>query len=70
MKTYIKPTIDFIELKSEERLACTSNGGGSGCCSGGGGGHSGYFFFSCKQNSSPLGYLCNSIKFLNSRCRW
>lgn len=36
MKAYSKPTIEFIELKPEERLACES-GGCSGCCSGGGG---------------------------------
>jgi hypothetical protein len=28
MKGYIKPSIEFIELKPEERLACTSGG----CC--------------------------------------
>lgn len=34
MKAYTKPTIEFIELKPEERLACES-GGSTGCCSGG-----------------------------------
>lgn len=36
MKEYVKPTIEFIELKPEERLACVTGGSG-GCCSGGGG---------------------------------
>jgi|GEM_PF-951459 hypothetical protein len=36
MKAYTKPAIDFIELRPEERLACTSGPGGGGCCGGGG----------------------------------
>lgn len=67
MKTYIKPTIDFIELKSEERLACTSNGSGSGCCSGGGQNYFAWIF--CSHHGFPMGWLCN-FKTYNKCCKW
>ena len=64
MKVYNKPTIEFIELKPEERLACESGGSGDGCCSGGGGGT--YFWWWC-GHSFPIGHWC-SRKTYYSRC--
>jgi hypothetical protein len=32
MKTYIKPTIDFINLKPDERLACNTSGNNCDPC--------------------------------------
>lgn len=43
MKAYNKPTIEFIELKPEERLACGSSGGGSS-----------YYYWRC--NARPCWY--------------
>lgn len=35
MKNYIKPTIEFVELRPEEGLAnCGSGGGGKNCSAG------------------------------------
>ncbi len=69
MKTYVKPMIEFIELKPEERLACVSGGSsGSGCCSGGGGGTNTNFWWWC-QKSFPTGKHCNIKKRNNRYCR-
>jgi hypothetical protein len=65
MKAYSKPTIEFIELKPEERLACVSNSPSGGSCSGGG---PAYFWFWC-GHSFPWGPWCMPKKYYNSWCR-
>ena len=68
MKTYIKPTIEFIELKPEERLACESGYSNcGGCCSGGGGGGNSSFWMWCHK-SFPYGKWCDFSKFLIWYC--
>ena len=64
MKAYIKPTIEFIELKPEERLACESGGSGSGCCSGGGG----LYLWAFCGHIFPWGWWCKP-KHNNRWCR-
>ncbi len=61
MKTYFKPTIEFIELKPEERLAHVSGGGG-------GSSKSTDFWWWC-QKSFPSGKHCNIKKRSNKYCR-
>jgi hypothetical protein len=55
MKAYTKPTIEFIELKPEERLACESGGGKPGNCSGGK--DHGFAAYLC-DHSYPYGHYC------------
>lgn len=60
MKTYVKPTIEFIELKPEERLACVSGGSTcGGCCSGTSTDYGD--FWKWLFGSSPFG-ICNIPK--------
>ncbi len=59
MKAYTKPTIEFIELRPEERLACTTGNNGSGCCGTGGGGGGGYFWPLACWKPSPIWFFCN-----------
>lgn len=67
MKAYKKPTIEFIELKPEERLACVSNKPNGGSCSGGG--NNVYFWWWC-GHSFPWGYWCNYKKSKNGWWCW
>lgn len=68
MKTYTKPTIDFIELKPEERLACGSGHYGGGHGHQGGGGNSSFIVFVCSQ-SSLLGTHCSGGNFKKGWCK-
>ncbi len=63
MKSYSKPTIEFIELKPEERLACHSGTGGGGCCGTGGGGSnkSSYYALVCWK-AVPIWIVCDCLK--------
>jgi hypothetical protein len=53
MKPYTKPTIEFIELRPEERLACDSNQYGSykGC----------YYWLICKD-AVPVWIFCDCLR--------
>lgn len=68
MKAYTKPTIEFVELRPEERLACTSGPGNSGCC-GTGGGNKGYYWLLSCWVPVPVWILCGMFKMpLNKWC--
>jgi hypothetical protein len=61
MKEYSKPTIEFIELRPEERLACSSGKGGSGCC-GTNIGYKGYYYWLVCWYAVPVWILCDCLK--------
>ncbi|HEX2946626.1 MAG TPA: hypothetical protein VHT96_11800 [Clostridia bacterium] len=64
MKTYTKPTIEFIELKPEERLACESGGSCGGSCSGGSTSYSWWCGY-----SYPWGWWCKPKHHNHWWCR-
>ena len=72
MKTYVKPMIEFIELKPEERLACVTGGKtSSGCCGKNGGKDSDKgksFGWWCPKRFSYSKH-CNTRKYYNHHCR-
>lgn len=64
MKAYTKPTIEFIELRPEERLACHTGTGGGGCCGTNPPGKSYYYLLVC-WHAVPIWIVCDCLKKKN-----
>jgi len=68
MKTYVKPMIEFIELKPEERLACITGGTSkTGCCSNNNNSNNASFGWWCPKHYTYNKH-CNKKKYYNQHC--
>lgn len=63
MKPYTKPTIEFIELRPEERLACNTGNSSAGCrTSGGYNPYKGYYYHLVCWKAKPIWIICDCLK--------
>ncbi|HEY8350480.1 MAG TPA: hypothetical protein VIM13_11725 [Clostridia bacterium] len=65
MKPYTKPTIEFIELRPEERLACNTGNSSAGCCTGGNNPYQGYYYLLACWKAVPIWIVCDILKKKN-----